>query len=221
LPRGIRVLSLHTYHAEWPPCAPAEYGYDGHSPACFHYHGSARADALDPVSGVRPRCVVYTYQGEEAPYIADDPTNGLQRVTSVALSGTQGLAISRTALGRPSVITYTCGNASASYTNLYDSSGEYLRQEWGPRGELVRGYGYHPVITYLLVSVTNAVGDVLRYTHDTNTMKVTSITFPSGLVRTNIYYASGPSQTSRIRGGRTRKCPQIEAPPQKVFTTRA
>jgi len=29
------------------------------------------------------------------------------------------------------------------------------------------------------------------------------------------------SPTSRIRGGRTRKCPQIEAPPQKVFTTRA
>ena len=42
--------------------------------------------------------------------------------------------------------------------------------------------------------MTNAVGDVLRYTHDTNTLKVTSIAFPGGLLRTNLYYTNGPSQ---------------------------
>src|SRR5262249_28422026 len=66
----------------------------------------------------------------------------------------------------------------------------YLQKQIGPRNELTRGYGYHSVITNLLVSVTNAVGEVTRYTHDTNTMKVTSIAFASGLIRTN-EYASG------------------------------
>src|SRR5262249_30656280 len=55
-------------------------------------------------------------------------------------------------------------------------------------------YGYHPVITNLLTSVTNALGYYTLYTHDTNTMKVTSISFPGGMVRDRSYYSDGPSK---------------------------
>src|SRR5439155_13303280 len=59
----------------------------------------------------------------------------------------------------------------------------------------VRGYGYHNgTVTNLLTAVTNAGRDWVLYTHDTNTMKVTTVTFSSGLVRSNFYYASGASK---------------------------
>ena len=61
---------------------------------------------------------------------------------------------------------------------------------WGPHGERVRGYGYDPVLTNLLTSVTNALEEVTRYTYDAKA-RVTSISYPGGLVTTNIYYPSG------------------------------
>src|SRR5207245_8414592 len=109
--------------------------------------------------------------------------------------GARLIDISRNSLGRPLVFTiYNSYGYSASYTNVFDGSGRNLLQEWGPRGEMVRGYGYSTVVPNLLTSVTNALGDVIRYTHDTNTMKVTSVTvhYPGGLARTNTYYWRGP-----------------------------
>ncbi|MDB6016692.1 MAG: putative rhs-related protein [Pedosphaera sp.] len=144
------------------------------------------SDPYDPRVSLRPNAFCFTY-----------PAGGTKRVTSITSQIATVKTITRTSLGRPEVTTYCNFNldgsaySTASYTNIYDGGGQYLQRELGPRGEQVRGYGYHPIITNLLISVTNEVGDVTRYTHDTNTMKVTSITFPGGLVRTNIYYTSG------------------------------
>lgn len=154
------------------------------------------ADAFDPNLGLRPNQIQYSYQGETEPYIGD--AGALDRVTSISPDSNQAISFTRNSLGRATSFTYygvdgIHGETQAVYTNLFDSSGTILLQEYGPQGELIRGYGYDPVLTNLLVSVTNAAGDVLRYTHNTNTLQVTSITFPGGLVRTNIYYTNGPS----------------------------
>ncbi len=140
----------------------------------------------------RPNDIVYTYQGQNGNYIGVNTAGGLQRVTSI-WEWSSELGITRNSLGRPTSYCYTNSDGSvAVYTNIFDPSGTILEYELGPQGELTRGYGYDPVITNLLTSVTNAVGDVLRYTHDTNTLKVTSIIFPGGMIQTNVYYASGP-----------------------------
>ena len=154
------------------------------------------ADPYDPVLGYRPNCLSYSYVGEGAPYINNGYSPFFQQIASIQWNGTTVAAFNRNSLGRPTNTLYFNSDSSiAYYTNVYDSSGQTLQTETGPRGELVRGYGYaNSTITNLLTSVTNAVGDVLHYTHDTSTLKVTSITFPGGLVRTNIYYANGPSQ---------------------------
>ena len=151
----------------------------------------AMAGPYDPVQQARPGSVSYTYQG----HTSGSPAGTLKRVTSVSRDGTLQLEITRSDLGRPTVLTYhNSDSTTATYNNTFDSTGRYLQSQTGPRDELLRGYGYHPTIPSLLTSVTNAVGDVLRYTHNTNTFKVTSVTFPSGLVRTNLYFSSGPSQ---------------------------
>jgi YD repeat-containing protein len=154
---------------------------------------SAMAGPQDPVSHLRCGAMFFDYQGTTASgYIGTR-----KRVTHIWGPSTYMLDITRNDLGRPLVFTYHnfYDNAPpAVYTNTYDGSGSFLRTQTGPRGELVRGYGYDSVITNLLTSVTNAANDVIRYTHDTNTMKVTSITFPTGLVRTNIYYTNGASK---------------------------
>ena len=72
--------------------------------------------------------------------------------------------------------------------------GRYCSRWWARTEKRLDSTGYDPHIPSLLTSVTNAYGDVVAYTHDTNTIKVTSITFPGGLVRTNIYYTNGPYQ---------------------------
>lgn len=118
-----------------------------------------------------------------------------KRVTSMSYSSS-GLAyvIARNSLGRPTNITYYQGTGPATFTNNFDASEQILQTVVGPRGERIRGYGYHATITNLLTSVTNAADEVIRYTHDTSTMKVTSVTLPSGLVRSNLYIASGTYQ---------------------------
>jgi len=160
-------------------------------------------DAADPVLGGRPYPLVYTYQGQVGDQIGDNTAGGLQRVVFIqnsifiypsTVEYVNKAAFTRSSLGRPTSYTlYNADGSTAIYTNIFDANGAVLQYELGPRGELVRGYGYDPVFTNLLTSVTNAAGDVIRYTHDTNTFRVTSLTFPSGLVRTNIYYTSGPS----------------------------
>jgi YD repeat-containing protein len=154
-------------------------------------------DAADPTYG-RPYPTAYTYQG--AP---DGSAGALKRVMSIqnvvfippaTVEFVPRVTFTRNSLGRPTSYTlYNDNGSTATYTNIFDASGTILQYQLGPRGELTRGYGYDSVITNLLTSVTNAAGDVIRYTHNTNTMRVTSIIFPTGLVRTNIYYTSGPN----------------------------
>jgi len=155
----------------------------------------SQAGPVDPLlPGYRERAGIrsFWYQGQTG---ANFPGT-LKRVTSVWDGSWQPyIDISRNDKGRPVVLTYyNSDGTSAAYTNTYDKSGTYLLSEDGPRGEGVRGYGYSNVLhPNLLTSVTNALGEVIRYTHDSNTLHVTSITFPSGLVRTNVYYTSGTS----------------------------
>ena len=155
---------------------------------------NAMAGPADPVSQSRVGNYSFLYQGQNPSLPLLIGT--LKRVTQVVGPGGESLDIARNDLGRPLVLTrYNPSPVPPCITsNVFDASGSFLQTQTGSRGELVRGYGYHPVITNLLISVTNAVGDVIRYTHDTNNMKVTSITFPSGLVRTNIYYSAGASK---------------------------
>jgi RHS repeat-associated protein len=162
---------------------------------------NAMGGPVNPVTGGRQNVLNYHYVGEYDKNRSNGSSNALKAVTSIGtLFGTL-MEFGRNSLGRPtSYIYYNYYSdrewpvSTATYSNHFDASGTILQYETGPNGELTRGYGYDPVITNLLVSVTNAVNDVLRYTHQSGTLKVTSITFPSGLVRTNIYYASGPNQ---------------------------
>ena len=161
---------------------------------------SEYGDALGSIVG-QPFLTVYTYQGQLGGQIPENTAGGLQRIVAVQKIQPaippryeDKIFLTRNNLGRPTSYTLVnAGDSTITYTNFYDVSGTILRSQMGPNGELVRGYGYDPVVTNLLTSATNAVGDVIRYTHNTNTMRVTSIIFPTGLVRTNIYYTSGPS----------------------------
>jgi RHS repeat-associated protein len=149
--------------------------------------------ALSPPG--RPNQIVYTYQGQNGDYIGDNTPGGLKRITSVTINGEEVFADTVNSLGRPTSYTfYNSYNPPAIYTNIYDSTGTILEYQIGPEGELTRGYGYDPLTPDLLTSVTNAEGDVIEYTHDPTTLKLTSTTFPGGMVETNVYYASGPYQ---------------------------
>jgi hypothetical protein len=136
----------------------------------------------------------YVYQGQLGNQIGTR-----KAVERIWIPNNLAMEIARNDVGRPTNTTYYNRDKGGSlisatmFTNVYDSSGVYLQKVWGPKGELVRGYGYHPVITNLLTSVTNAAGDVIRYTHDTNNnaMRVITITMPGNLVRSNTYFASG------------------------------
>jgi RHS repeat-associated protein len=156
---------------------------------------------LNVQSGNRVGCVNYSYMGQNCSYLIGT----MKQVTSVwidgGINGNPNLSISRNqsqinAFGRP--LTFTILNSDGSvacYANTYDASGRYLQLQQGPRGEMVAGYAYNnPTFPNLLTSVTNAVGDVISYTHDPASLHVTSITFPGGLVRTNLYYGGGSSQ---------------------------
>ena len=138
-------------------------------------------------SGGRIERARYSYPGQLFTHF----TGTLKAPSEISTPGGTAIQFQRNSWGRPVVTTRYMDGMAVSYTNTYDNSGRYLRKQNGPRGELVRGYGYHPVITNLLTSVTNAVGDWILYTHDTNTMKVVKVQFSSGLVRSNIYYSSG------------------------------
>ena len=105
----------------------------------------------------------------------------------------QQLDIGRNTWGRPTSLTFYYGGQSYTYNNYFDAGGRILQKVIGPRNELVRGYGYDAVYTNLLTSVTNAENEVVRYTHDTNSLKMrlTSVTYPGGLVTTNFYNGAG------------------------------
>src|ERR1041385_1524217 len=161
------------------------YGTDGTGPQSVSDTAALWAPPVDPLATIRPGILSFTYLGQTNSLF----TGTLKKITSVSRDGELLTGIWRNSVGRPWFVTNYNGDGSlAVRANVFDHSDRYLQTQTGSHGELVRGYGYLSAgITNLLVSVTNAVGDVTRYTHDTNTMKVTSITFPSGLVRTNEY----------------------------------
>ena len=141
------------------------------------------------VDSTRSGQVYYEYQGQ-----TDSTQVGTQkRVTRVVWHGATSITldIARNDWGRPTNITHYYNGNAVTYANTYNPEGRTLQSVLGPRGEPVRGYGYPTNLHRLLTSVTNALGEVTRYTHNTNGMKLTSITYPGGLVTTNLYYTSG------------------------------
>jgi RHS repeat-associated protein len=130
-------------------------------------------------------------------YIGHVGSDGLsigtqKRVSQINPAGVgTGVAIQRNDLGRPTQITRTSAGLYATYINNFDTAGRILQTVYGPRGERLRAYGYSSTNAFLLTSVTNALGEVIRYTHQAGTLKVTSITLPSGLVRSNVLFSTG------------------------------
>lgn len=144
-----------------------------------------RIDPVDPTTGSRPGTVTYQYDGSNGTDIGN-----LRRITQISGAGTEDMAYN--SWGNVTNIVYVNSNANpGSYTNFYDSTGRILLYELGPMGELTFGLGHSATVPTLVTSVTNAVGDVTYYTYDSHT-RLTSVTFPGGLIRTNIYYTSGP-----------------------------
>src|SRR4029077_879084 len=111
----------------------------------------------------------FVYQGQtstNSPFIGT-----LKQVTQINDQLTVGspvMDIQRNIWGRPTVVTYYNAGHPAKYTNVFDADGRILQKVLGPRGEQVRAYVYHPVITNLMVAVTNAGGEAILYAHDTN-----------------------------------------------------
>jgi YD repeat-containing protein len=147
-------------------------------------------------TGTREPATYYDYQNQtNSAYIGT-----AKLVTNVTWNTYQLTTLTRNTLGRPiSTINYNYTpsfglQSTPTYINTFDAPGVVLQKVQGPNGELVRGYGYDPVYNNLLTSVTNALGEVTRYTYDTNTFKVTSILFSTGLLRTNVYFSSGANK---------------------------
>jgi YD repeat-containing protein len=63
-----------------------------------------------------------------------------------------------------------------------------MTQNTGPDGEVVAGYAYDS--NHHVLRATNAVGEVTYFSYDAKGL-LTSVTTPSGLVRTNVYFTSG------------------------------
>jgi len=163
----------------------------------------ATAGPLECSAGVTNRFgyMSFAYQGEASESAHIGTNKAITEIDAFApmdtpggqVEGTEYVSIQRNSAGHPTNINYYNPflGPTASYMNWYDPSGTILLEEYGPNGEQTRGYGYDTVLTNLLMSVTNALGGVIRYTYDTNLMKLTSTTMPSGLVRSNIYYTDG------------------------------
>ena len=163
------------------------FGYDGSVSDTVEASGPA-GDLTTLRSGIYN----FQYQGQGDPI----DVGTLKRVTRIIAPTGDGIDITRNDLGRPLTITYRQGNfLNATYVNTYDAAGRYLQTQQGPRGEWTRRYGYHTEYqgdaAHLLATVTDALNQITRYTYDTNLMKLTGITFPSGLIQSNVYYQSG------------------------------
>ena len=86
--------------------------------------------------------------------------------------------------------TYLSGGTTLTRTNtyVYSANGVDLLQTIGADGVTNAAYGYDG--NHQLLFQTNALGEVTRYTYNTNE-QLTSTTLPSGLVTTNIYGVNG------------------------------
>jgi len=145
-----------------------------------------KAGPMDTYTGQRSDYLEFTYPGQNY------NVPGLNRPNRINWGNGDVMEIPRNDWGRPLEFRYYRNSQWVSFTNQYDADGRRLQTVWGPAGERVRAYGYHATVTNLLTSVTNAAGDVVRYTHDASA-RVTSITDAAGMVTTNIYYDSGPN----------------------------
>jgi len=157
----------------------------------------AEAGPVVDAEGWRGHGVAYDYVGQTDPAFSGN-VQWISKVTRIiGPPGNYSFAytdIVRNQAGRPTNITHSTYpeiSTSVSFTNEYDMNGKRLLRQWGPRGELLRGYGYSGVSSYLVTSVTNALSEVVRYTHEPNLLHVASITYPSGLVTSNFYHTSG------------------------------
>lgn len=165
------------------------------------FHGAGIGDSMSVIgtlsgqagpvvdnSGNRANPIAYQYTGQSGPFLEHD--GSYKTVTAVRRSYNNLLEIERNAWGRPTKFIYHRNGTTGVYTNEFNAEGRILLRVWGPDGDRMRGYGYDGTLTNLLTSVTNALGEVIRYTHDA-AARVTSITLPSGLITTNRYYTSG------------------------------
>ena len=125
-------------------------------------------------------------------------TSGMSSARTRVTGGvTHTVNVSRTSYGRVSqrIRQYATvdGGMLGTVTNNYDfdQGGRRLLRKWGPNGVMMKGYGYSSTFPYLINTITNAVGDVTTYGYDTNLMKVSSITLPTGQVISNLFYGSG------------------------------
>ena len=156
----------------------------------------SQAGPVVDIYGNRGNAIAYQYQGESVGSGHSGEVQWITRVTRrvgpPGYSSEMYTDIVRNEAGRPTNITHSCDLiTTVSFTNEYDMDGKRLLRQWGPRGEMLRGYGYSGPSSYLVTSVTNALNEVIRYTHDPNLFHVTSISNSSGLVTTNIYFTSG------------------------------
>ena len=86
--------------------------------------------------------------------------------------------------------TYSSGGTTLTRTNsyVYSANGMDLLEAIGPDGVVNEAIAYDS--SHQPLFLTNALGEVIRYTYNTNGQR-TSTTLPSGLVATNIYGANG------------------------------
>jgi RHS repeat-associated protein len=86
--------------------------------------------------------------------------------------------------------TYSSGGSVLTRTNsyIYSANGVDLLQTIRADGVTDAAYGYDG--NHQVLFQTNALGEVTRYTYNTNE-QLTSTTLPSGLITTNIYGANG------------------------------
>jgi RHS repeat-associated protein len=86
--------------------------------------------------------------------------------------------------------TYSSGGSVLTRTNtyVYSANGVDLLQTIRADGVTDAAYGYDG--DHQVLFQTNALGEVIRYTYNTNE-QLTSTTLPSGLVTTNTYSANG------------------------------
>ena len=151
---------------------------------------SGKAGPTDTVSGYRVNTVAFKYTGQTSPP-GFSSRGSMRRVSGMRQNyGAVENAFERNEWGRPTEFHRVhSGVVLPGFTNIFNADGRRLEVVYGPQGELVRRYGYDASNTNLLVAVTNALGEVLRYTYDG--VRVTSITLPSGLITTNTYYDAG------------------------------
>ena len=162
--------------------------------------------------GVNPgQTTWYDYDGKNASF-EEGTDSQPSLVAKVLPDGTTSFTwYQRDSLGRPTTVvnTYSTGFGASPLTRsnifVYDANNVDLDREINALGVTNVAYSYN--VNHQMLTMTNALGEVMKYTYDT-VGRLTSTTTPAGLVTTNIYFSSGfysnwPVQTIDIQIGRT------------------